>query len=48
MKENSGMKYVQNYSDALKYVYAQLPMFQRQGAAAYKRIYTIHWHYVKF
>ncbi|MCB9309031.1 MAG: bifunctional folylpolyglutamate synthase/dihydrofolate synthase [Lewinellaceae bacterium] len=37
MKENSGMKYVQNYSDALKYVYAQLPMFQRQGAAAYKK-----------
>jgi len=31
---------IHNYKEALEYLYAQLPMFQRQGAAAYKKDLT--------
>lgn len=31
---------VKNYKEALEYLYSQLPMYQRQGAAAYKKDLT--------
>ncbi len=34
------MQEIKNYSQALEYMYAQLPMFQRQGPSAYKKDLT--------